>query len=182
MDLVHVGKILNVIGFVTTAFPASVNGLCYFDDICEGRMIYERKKAIVSSIASVIGCGISSAGVVVSNIGSNNNIQEIMKYVSSLSDEELEILSGDLVEANISSASIEELVDRMNLLSENADRFDLAEHRELLKKSVANYLEQLKYSDSEAYNEIIKLFSDGYDDGELARELEKSQLIKKMDL
>ena len=172
MDLLNLGSTLTVGGF-STLIPACVGVEYYLD------MYDSQRKVIASSVAAVIGCGVVSAGYVVKDIGRDNNAQEIMGYVSSLSDEDLENLSEDLVETNISYTNIEnKLSERIDLLSENDDKFSLDEQRELLQESVADYLEQLRYFDSEAYEEIIGLFSDGYDDGEL----EKSQLIKKMNL
>ena len=165
MDLLNLGSTLTVGGF-STLIPACVGVEYYLD------MYDSQRKVIASSVAAVIGCGVVSAGYVVKDIGRDNNAQEIMGYVSSLSDE-------DLVETNISYTNIEnKLSERIDLLSENDDKFSLDEQRDLLQDSVVDYLEQLRYSDSEAYEEIIGLFSDGYDDGEL----EKSPLIKKMNL
>ena len=130
-----------------------------------------------------IGSSMSVAGFSIMTIGVDNNVQEITGYVSSLSDEELENLSEDLVSEDISVTDIEEeLADRINLLSENNDMFSLDEYRELLQESVISYLRQLNYFNPEEYDEIIELFSDGYDDGELSQKIGKSLVIKKMDL
>lgn len=174
MDLVDLGYYLMCIGaFSSTGFGFS--GL-----LCK---LYKKKGAFASSILMAIGGSMSVSGFKIMTIGVDNNIQEITGYVSSLSDEELENLSEDLILENISDADIEEeLVDRMDLLSENSEMFSLDEHRELLQESVVSYLRQLKYFDPEEYDKIIELFGDGYDEGEISKKIEKSLVIKKMNL
>ena len=175
MDLVNLGNNLFTIGFFSSVVFEFSGIAC--------TKLYREKEAIASSISAAVGSGMFIAGIGVSKIGVDNNIQEITGYVASLSDEDLQSLSEDLVEADISSADIEEeLADRMDLLSENSEMFSLDEHRELLQKSVVSYLRRLKYSNSEEYDKIIELFSDGYDDGELFEKIEKSLVIKKMNL
>lgn len=172
MDLANLGNNLVFIGCFSSGTFMLSGITC---DIMD-----REKEAIASSVLMFIGCGMSIAGLPISV---DNNIQEITGYVSSLSDEELESLSEDLVEIDISDTDIEEeLADRMDLLSENSDVFSLDEHRELLQKSVVSYLRQLKYYDPEEYDKIIDLFSDGYDDGELFEKMAKEQIIKKMNL
>ena len=175
MDLVNLGKNLVAIGY-SSSFTFALSGLA-----CT--KLYREKEAIASGVLMSIGSGMSIAGLYINKIGIDNNIQEITGYVSSLSDDELESLSEDLVEIDISDTDIEEeLADRMDLLSENSDVFSLDEHRELLQKSVVSYLRQLKYSDPEEYDKIIDVFSDGYDDGELFEKMLKEQVIKQMNL
>lgn len=175
MDLVNLGKNLVAIGY-SSSFTFALSGLA-----CT--KWYREKEAIASGVLMSIGSGMSIAGLYINKIGIDNNIQEITGYVSSLSDDELESLSEDLAEIDISDTDIEEeLADRMDLLSENSDVFSLDEHRELLQKSVVSYLRQLKYSDPEEYDKIIDVFSDGYDDGELFEKMLKEQVIKQMNL
>ena len=156
MDLIDLGYSLMGIGTISsTGFGISA---MYKN--------YREKEGIVPTILMAIGSSMSVAGFNIMTIGVDNNIQEITGYVSSLSDEELENLSEDLVSEDISVTDIEEeLADRINLLSENNDMFSLDEYRELLQESVISYLRQLKYFNPEEYDEIIELFSDGYDDG-----------------
>ena len=175
MDLVSLGNDLIAIGYFSSVV-FGVSGIA-----CT--KWYREKEAIASSILAVIGSGMSIAGLGVNKIGVDNNIQEITGYVASLSDEELESLSEDLIETDISGADIEEeLADRMDLLSENSEMFSLDEHRELLQESVVSYLRQLKYYDPEEYDKIIDIFSDGYDDGKFLEKISKEQVIKKMNL
>ena len=176
MDLSSLGASLIISGCISAdAFSGAALATTAFGD--------RPREATASSILAVIGSSIASAGLGVSNVAMDNNIQEITGYVSSLSDEELESLSEDLIEADVSDTDIEEeLADRMDLLSENDDKFSLDEHRELLQESVVSYLRQLKYSDPEEYDKIIGLFSDGYDEGEILQKIEKSLVIKKMNL
>lgn len=175
MDLSSLGASLIISGCISAdTFSGALVAATIFDS---------DKEAIASSILAAIGTSIASAGLGVSIVAIDNNIQEITGYVASLSDEELESLSEDLVEADISDVDIEEeLADRMDLLSENSEMFSLDEYRELLQESVISYLRQLKYFNPEEYDEIIELFSDGYDDGELSQKIGKSLVIKKMDL
>ena len=173
MDLIDLGYSLMGIGTISsTGFGISA---MYKN--------YREKGAFASTILMAIGSSMSVAGFNIATIGVDNNVQEITGYVSSLSDEELENLSEDLVSEDISVTDIEEeLADRINLLSENNDMFSLDEYRELLQESVISYLRQLNYFNPEEYDEIIELFSDGYDDGELSQKIGKSLVIKKMDL
>lgn len=174
MDLVDLGYCLMCIGSLSST------GFGFSGLVCK---FYEKKGEFASSILMAIGSSMSVAGFNIATIGVDNNVQEITGYVSSLSDEELENLSEDLVLEDISATDIEEeLADRINLLSENNDMFSLDEYRELLQESVISYLRQLKYFNPEEYDEIIELFSDGYDDGELSQKIGKSLVIKKMDL
>ena len=171
MDLIDLGYSLMGIGTISsTGFGISA---MYKN--------YREKGAFASTILMAIGSSMSVAGFNIMTIGVDNNVQE--KMVHSLSDEELENLSEDLVSEDISVTDIEEeLADRINLLSENNDMFSLDEYRELLQESVISYLRQLNYFNPEEYDEIIELFSDGYDDGELSQKIGKSLVIKKMDL
>ena len=126
MDLANLGDNLVFIGcFSSGTFMLS--GV-----ICDG--MYRDKEAIASSVLMSIGSGMAIAGLPIHKIGVDNNIQEITGYVSSLSDEELESLSEDLVEIDISDTDIEEgLADRMDLLSENSDVFNNFNWAELQK-------------------------------------------------
>lgn len=143
-------------------------------------------KKITVSAASLL---FATGGIMISEglddmIGNNgvNKLQEISEYVSSLSDEELESLSEDLVETDISDTDIENVLDyRINLLSENNDEFSSDEYRELLQKSVVDYLDELRTSDFEEYNKIMDLLSEGdYNDGDIPKEFKKNIIIKKM--
>ena len=96
------------------------------------------KEAVVSSILMVLCSGMSVAGITIEGHIVDNRTQEIINYISSLSTEELETLSEDLVSADISDSYIEvELSDRIDTLSENSDLFNSDEERDLLQESVA---------------------------------------------
>ena len=175
MDLLSLGASLIISGCISAdTFSGAVLAATIFD---------RHREATASSILAVMGSSIASVGLGVSKVAIDNNTQEITGYVSSLSDEELENLSEDLILEDISDADIEEeLADRMDLLSENSEMFSLDEYRELLQESVISYLRQLNYFNPEEYDEIIELFSDGYDEGEISEKIEKSLVIKKMNL
>lgn len=80
-----------------------------------------------------------------------------------------------MVGADISYDNIAKELDyRINLLSENNDEFSSDEYRELLQKSVVDYLDELRTSDFEEYNKIMDLLSEGdYNDGDIPKESKK---------
>ena len=144
----------------------------------------ERNESLIfSSLSTTVGSSMICGGCYMSAVGHANKLQEISEYVSSLSDEELESLSEDLVGADISDDNIAKELDyRINLLSENNDEFSSDEYRELLQKSVVDYLDELRTSDFEEYNKIMDLLSEGdYNDGDIPKKSKKNIIIKKMD-
>lgn len=116
--------------------------------------------------------------------GYNQVYEKATSYVQTLSTEELEALSKDLVSANISDSDIEdELSDRLNTLSDNEELFGSDEKSEILQKSLVDYLVELSDTDYEEYRMVLETLSDGvYEDGELTDELVKDEVVKKLNL
>lgn len=136
------------------------------------------KEAVVSSILMVLCSGMSVAGITIEGHIVDNRTQEIINYISSLSTEELETLSEDLVSADISDSYIEvELSDRIDTLSENSDLFNSDEERDLLQESVADYLTKLSQTNYEEYERVLELLSDGgYEESEIFNEIGKEKI------
>lgn len=135
---------------------------------------------------SFLGCGsiLTSLAIPANYMGQNQAYEEATSYVQTLSTEELEALSEDLVSSNISDSDIEdELSDRLNTLSDNEGLFSSDEEREILQESLADYLGELSNTDYEEYEMVLETLSDSaYEAGELTDELAKDEVVKKLNL
>ena len=136
------------------------------------------KEAVASSILMVLCSGMSVAGITIGEHIVDNRTQEIINYISSLSTEELETLSEDLVSADISDSYIEvELSDRIDTLSESSDLFTSDEEKDLLQESVADYLAHLSLTNYDEYEKVLELLSDGgYEENEIFNEIGKEKI------
>lgn len=176
MDYYNIAGVLCLSG-VSSAF-SGMTVICasFLDDNIYYNDIYHKM------FASSIVCGAISYALSISlnQMGQNQEYKEAISYVQTLSTEELEALSEDLVSANISDFDIEdELSDRLNILSENDGVFSFDEEREALQKSLADYLKKLSNTDYEEYKMVLDTLSDGvYEDGEVV----KIEVVKKLNL